>query len=622
MDYEKFFKLNQRPFKPTLEAKFFYRTEGFERLSALLQEEILPRVIFLLGAEGSGKSTFVKRLPKDVSEYTRMTPVLDPTVSFTDILRQALNFLGLGYKCPPSAKDEELLGFFQNAVDDSLNDGLCFVLAVDDADHLDDETLRDLLTLSRLDARWEGRVCLLLAGPLPDPRAQISSAPRAPGFGVQNNPQNYSPDYDQDYQWPPEELSPMATTVELKGLNLQETIEFVRHRLMAAGNLRELFSAEAFQTIKNLSHGYPRMINALAEKSLMTAWAAGKPLVTNSHVIQAKANFDKPIAINDQAAKSAAGSERLHHKVSKRSWISLLAAAFIVGIMVWLLWPSTKGQSLSTQQVAQNVVNEEIPLEPGPQATPSAEPVPEGVLGLPSLPPSVVKLPQTGVTLVVENGQKMARLWQGGLDGPGLKAEIAAPDFKDPGLYLVGRPGSRSPIIFRYPPKTELPRTAAVNLWKRVDNLLPQDILPLMVGPSSDLSKSVPNHSASNLSAFLDRWISAQTGKKSKDMADLYADSFSFFEPGHKPVSISKRNLRLTLESEAQAAGEIRLTISDPLIMLDPRDQNRAWIVFTLKYDSKLRHNIGLRTLILEKTRSKDWAIVAELWLKEETVKS
>jgi hypothetical protein len=56
--------------------------------------------------------------------------------------------------------------------------------------------------------------------------------------------------------------------------------------------------------------------------------------------------------------------------------------------------------------------------------------------------------------------------------------------------------------------------------------------------------------------------------------------------------------------------------------MLDPRNRDRAWIVFTLKYDSKLRHNIGLRTLVLEKTRPKDWSIVAELWLKEDTVKN
>ncbi|MDR2300912.1 MAG: hypothetical protein LBF38_02570 [Deltaproteobacteria bacterium] len=626
MDYEKFFKLDQRPFKPTLEAKFFYRTEGFEKLSALLQQDLLPPLILLLGDGGSGKSTFVKRLPREVSEFTRMAPILEPTVSFADILRQALNFLGLGFKCPPSARDEELLGFFQNAVDESLNDGLGFVLAVDDADKLDLETISDLLTLSRLDPRWEGRVCLLLAGPAPDSSKPAQREPsRTPGpnqnFG--HGPgQDQDQDQEPDYQWPPEELRQMALTVELKGLNLKETIEFVRHRLSAAGSAKELFTTEAFQSVKNLSHGHPGMINALAEKALMTAWASGKYLVTNSHVIQAKVNFDNPITVSDRAAKNAAGSGRQHHKISKRSWISLLSAALIVGVMAWLLWPSTKGLTQATQEIAQNEAHEALPLEPGPQATPSADPVPDGVLGLPSLPPSVVKLPQTGVTLVVENGQKMARLWQGGLDGPGLKAEIAAPDFKDPGLYLVGRPNSRSPIIFRYPPKTELPRTAAVNLWKRVETLLPQDILPLMVGPGPELAKSVPNVAASHLSGFLDRWISAQTDKKPQDMADLYAETFSFFEPGHKPVSISKTNLRLTLESEAQAAGEIRLTTSDPLIMLDPRDQNRAWIVFTLKYDSKLRHNIGLRTLIVEKTSSKDWAIVAELWLKEETVKS
>ncbi|MDR2367570.1 MAG: hypothetical protein LBF58_05585 [Deltaproteobacteria bacterium] len=600
MDYQKFFKLSQRPFKPTLEAKFFYRGAVFENLCDLLAEPFLPPLLILQGQEGSGKSTFVKRLPKAIAGRARMAPVLDPTASFADVLRQALTFLGLGFKCPPSARDEELLGFFQNAVNESINEGVGFVLAIDDADRLEPETLADLLTLSRLEPSWDGRFCLALAGPSGPGRAHRTEPP----------------------PWLPGDVAEGAVTVELRPLSLQETIDYVRSRLKAAGATREPFTGEALTTLRNLSHGLPMAINALAEKSLMAAWAAGKGLVTNAHVLQAKVNLDNAVTIDDQAAKGAAGSERLHHRISGRSWLSLMAAALIVGAMVWLLWPSPKGQNTASAEAGPQPAEEAAPLPPGPQATPSAEPAEDGSLGLPSIPPSIVRLPQTGVALVVENGQKMARLWQGGSSGPGLKAEIAAPDFKDPGLYLVGRPRSRSPIIFRYPPKTEIPKSSAAALWSRVDNLLPQDILPLMVGPGRDLAKPVPPSSLPKLQGFLDRWVSAQSGKKANEMADLYAENFTFFEPGRKPVAISRQNLRMTLESEAQSAGEITLATSEPLIMLDPRDHNRAWIFFTLKYDSKLRHNIGLRTLILENGGSKEWSIVAELWLKEETVKN
>jgi type II secretory pathway predicted ATPase ExeA len=618
MDYEEFFKLSQRPFKPTLEAKFFYQAKVFERLVKLLGCPDLPRLVLLVGLEGSGKSTLIKRLPKAISEASRMAPVLDQTANFADILRHALTFLGLGFKCPPSARDEELLGFFQNAVDDTAAKGLGFVLAIDDADRLDPETLNDLLTLSRLEDVWEGRFCLALASrpfdsDTGDGHDDVSLASR-PFDSDTGNGQKAATLASL------ESLAQEALVIEAKPLSLAETTEYISLRLAAAGATKEFFTIEALSAIQSYSQGLPRNINSLAEKSLMAAWASRKAIVNNHHVFQAKANLDKPETVNERAAKVAAGAERARHKISGRSWISLLSAAVIIGLMTWLLWPSAVGQS--TISIEANPLPDLQPIVQGPETTPSADPSPEGALGLPSIPPSIVKLPQGAVALVVENGQQMARLWQGGIRGPGLKAEISAPDFKEPGLYLVGRPKSPSPIIFRYPPEPDIPRAASERLWRRVETLLPQDILPLMVGPSLSLAQSVPPAIGAGLSDFLHKWSAAQKNKKPQDMANLYAETFAFFEPGHKPVAISRRNFRQTLESEALVSGEISLTTSDPLIMLDPRDQNRAWIVFTLKYDSKSRHNIGLRTLILEKKRSKEWSIVAELWLKDDLAKS
>ncbi|MDR1309428.1 MAG: AAA family ATPase [Deltaproteobacteria bacterium] len=587
MDYEEFFKLNDRPFKATLEAKFFYRGTVFENLCQILSGPRLPGLLLLRGHQGSGKSTLVRRLPQAVRDATRMAPVLDPSPRLGDILREALNFLGLGFKCPPSAREEELIGFFQNAVSEYVGQGLGLALAVDEAQDLDGETTSDLMALASLEPGWRGRVSLMLAGPSVD--------------------------------WPPPALQGLGQVVELAPFGLNETMDYVRFRLGAAGATRDLFSTEALTTLQSYSHGLARQINALADKALMTAWAAGKSQISNNHVIQAKASLDNPLTVDTRAAKVAAGSGRERHHVAGRSWPSLMAAILIVGAMVWLLWPSPDGPE---ETVAAEEAPDAGPQPMGPVATPAADPADEGSMGLPSLPTTILRLPQSTVALVVESGQRMARLWQGGLSGPGLKAEIAAPDIREPGLYLVGRPRSRTPIIFRYPPENDVPKAAADKLWQQVESMLPQDVLPLVVGRTQDLAEPVPQRPASSLAALLDKWTVAQRLKRAEDMAALYAESFSFFEPGRKPVSISRRNFRLTLESEAMGAGEVTLAISDPLIMLDPTDHGRAWAVFTLKYDSKLRHNIGLRTLILEKNRSNEWLIVAELWLKEDAVKN
>ncbi|MDR1677685.1 MAG: nuclear transport factor 2 family protein [Deltaproteobacteria bacterium] len=586
MDYKEFFNLNEHPFKPTLETKFFYPGEAFEELCQLLSAPQLPPILLLSGNLGSGRSTLIKRIPKAISETVKMSPVLNPGSKLGDIIRQSLTFLGLGFKCTPRIREEELIGFFQNAVTEYVNNGLNFILAVDDCEVLDDETLDDLLILTKLEPGWAGRVCLLLVCPA-------------------------------DY-CPPAEEAEQADVFLVKPFSFQESQNYIEQRMFAAGAIRSHFSPEALTALQSYSSGLPQKINTLADKSLMSAWAAGKNYITNGHVVQAKFNLDNPLTVDTKAAKGAAGSERIHHKISSRSWLSLLAAVLIVGAMVWLLWPTAKDEIVA--EVLPEELSDPEPILPGPEATPSADPAPSGGLGLPSLPPSVLNLPYNTSALVVETGQKLSRLWQGGNNRPGLKAEIAAPDFSEPGLYLIGRPKSRSAIVFRYPPGPSLPRTVAERLWRRVDSLLSQNILPLMVGSGENLAKTIPHTYGPKVKELFSLWVTAQKKKNAEQMTGLYAETFSFFEPGRKPVVIARHNFKYTLEAEFQASGEVRLTTSDPLIMIDPTNQDRAWAVFTLKYDSKIRHNIGLRTLIFEKNRSNEWLIVAELWLKEEIV--
>ncbi|MDR0356046.1 MAG: AAA family ATPase [Deltaproteobacteria bacterium] len=578
--------MTERPFKSTLEAKFFYRSYLFEELTDLLTTQELPSALVLKGPEGAGKSTLLKRLPQATKTTTRMAPILNPSSQLGDILREALNFLGLGQKCPPSVREESMIGIFQNAVNEFMAEGLNVVLAIDDAQNLDLETTSDLLALATLEPDWIGRFCLLLAGPAEN--------------------------------WPNRPIAGQVAEIAVPPLDMAQTIAYVLHRLRAAGATKHIFTAEALTSLQTYSNGLPSMMNVLAEKSLMTAWAAGKSLINQNHVIQAKGSLDNPLKIDVAAAKKAsAGSRRERGRISNRSWLFILSAVLLVGSFAWLLWPDAPSSDLEPVQAE---VVEDTPPPPGPDVTPAA-PAGSSPLGLPTVPPALVKLPHTNMALVADLGQPMARLWQGGLRSPGLKAEIALPDFKEPGLYLVGRPRSSYPIIFQYPPAQDIPRAASEKLWTQVESMLPQDVLPLIVADGPTLAKKVDPKTLTRLNDLVRQWTESQRQKNSDEMASLYADTFSFYEPGRRPLSISRRNFRLALESETVSAGEVGLTISEPIILLDPRDHGRAWTVFNLKYDSKLRHDTGLRTLIFQKSPSQDeWRIVAELWLKKESL--
>jgi hypothetical protein len=141
----------------------------------------------------------------------------------------------------------------------------------------------------------------------------------------------------------------------------------------------------------------------------------------------------------------------------------------------------------------------------------------------------------------------------------------------------------------------------------------------MMVGKPAALAKGAPPDAAAEIARRVSAWTKAQEYKLAEDMAGLYAESFQYYEPGRPPLSIDRRDFKAAMESESRSAGEVALAVSDPLVMVDPEARNRAWAVFTLKYDSKIRHDAGLRTLIFERSPfGGQWLIVAELWLKED----
>ncbi|MDR2611844.1 MAG: AAA family ATPase [Deltaproteobacteria bacterium] len=618
MDYETFFSLRERPFKSALAPRFFFPGPAFARLASLLAGEggPPPRLIVVTGGRGSGKTSLLASLvPPLLPDSIHVAAVLRGAVTLSGILSEALNSMGLMGRLPPGAPEETLLGFFQNAVSELVASGATAALAVDDAQLLGRETLADLPGLMAIEPSWAGRTSLILCG--------------TEGVGF------------------PGALPEGAELVEIPPLTPAETGRYVSFRLKAAGARRDPFTPGAVAALHALSRGLPGDLNPLAERSLMTAWSLGRKDITSSHVGRAAEGLSGPPPVPDEAAGRAAGGSRQRggRPRGKPRLLALGLAAALLFSGWFLLRPGAAGPGRLavwgppadpsggpgaalpgriTVDPAGSGLEDPAPGQgagPAPaaeSATPAAVPSPEDDLALPSPPPALLSLPRNSLVLVVDGALGMARLWQGSLKGPGLKAEISPPDIRRPGLYLVGRPQSRTPLIFQYPPAREIPREAGISLWRQVEAHLPQDILPLMAGEGPDLRRSIPDGLGGTIRGRLRGWIQAQEYKLPDNMAALYAERFRFFEPGSPDRTIDREQFRTALASELRSSGDVKLTASEPLILLDPRDHNRAWAVFNLKYDSRLRHDLGQRTLIFEKPRlGGDWLVTAELWVKE-----
>ncbi len=74
----------------------------------------------------------------------------------------------------------------------------------------------------------------------------------------------------------------IALRYHLAGMDLAETIDYVKHHLRLAGRSDQLFSDDAVALIHQTSRGIPRAINNLAIQALIAAYVDGKGIIDES----------------------------------------------------------------------------------------------------------------------------------------------------------------------------------------------------------------------------------------------------------------------------------------------------------------------------------------------------
>lgn len=609
MDYLKHFNLSDRPFKNTYDGRFFFRSQAAETVFSALRDESCPTLVHLKGSDKVGKTSILRRLAPELRDTFKVIVWLNPHLNLSEMLRQALTDLGHSHKFTPQTPEEELLGYFQNTVSEALNDGFRLLLAVDNADELTPEFLSELYGLMELESHWRGKVMLLLCG-------------------------------STDQPWPmvPDVLLEIKE-LALPPLDAREAEEYVLSRLKAAGG-SGCFSRGALRDLWEYGRGRPETINQLAERGLIAAWSAGRREVGPGQLKAARTSLDSPLTLNRQAldqaargraARPASPPARLSSQGQSFRPLAILLVLAMAGVFFFIQSPNSEPEAAPAPDQEYLALSEQEPDDPPEALTPAGDnQIPEaaGVMAptTDALPPQILSLPQGAVALVINQDQATlnGRLWRGGVNGPGKKSEISAPKFKHQGLYLFGRPRSQDPLIFQYPPARDVPLAEAKAIWPLVATLLPQNILPVMVLPGSGYTKSQNTEIEETVGKKVRAWVQYQQYRFPDSMAGLYSSSFQFFELGRQPRTVKREDFRRALNSELSTSGEVSLTVSQPLIMQDPGQPDLVWAVFNVKYESKLRNDMGLRVLIFEKgglLSQDNWLIVAELWLPEKSLR-
>ena len=242
--YKEFYGFPDYPFSLTPDLRFlFLAISHYEALASMVAGVRERKGITLItGEPGTGKTTLIYALLKDLSEKIKTAFVYHTTIDFPDLLKEALQDLGVrshGNSLP------ELLSLFGQYLQERLAQDETVAIIVDEAQNLGVEVIRNLLGLSQRDSSAAKLVQIVLVGQT-DLEAKLDS----------QELQAFS--------------SQIAIRRRIRPLNPKECAEYIDHRLKVVGSSSaKIFTPEAIDQISRFSGGIPRIINILCDNALM-----------------------------------------------------------------------------------------------------------------------------------------------------------------------------------------------------------------------------------------------------------------------------------------------------------------------------------------------------------------
>ena len=215
--------------------------------------------ILLTGEVGAGKTTMIHALLEGLDTNIQYVYLSNPLFSVKDFVSY-LAYSVFKKKVQINSKADFLIQF-EGFLKEQLQHQKTFVLIIDEAQKLSFELLEEIRLLSNMETADEKLINIFLVG---------------------------QPELNEMLNRP--ECRPLLQRISIryhiKALDFKGTWEYISTRLKIAGgeNGERIISKEVARAIYQYSGGYPRLINILADNSLLLGYSKGETRLTPAMV--------------------------------------------------------------------------------------------------------------------------------------------------------------------------------------------------------------------------------------------------------------------------------------------------------------------------------------------------
>ena len=254
-----YFGLDWHPLGRTTPREAIYRHRGYKEAHSRLNYTVeLDGLAVLLAESGCGKSLLLSELADGLqTDGWRVHYFAHATVGPFSLVNVLANKVGVA---PRRSRGETAMALCDALLENERH----HLLVIDEAHRMPDASMEDLRLLTIADFDRQSPFLLLLAG-------QLALDDRLA------EPTHYALDQR------------VTAFARLLPLSPEETVEYLRYRLAAAGAVkRPVFEDGAIEAIHEATGGVPRRINNLATAALIVAAARGHKLVTSQDVADAR----------------------------------------------------------------------------------------------------------------------------------------------------------------------------------------------------------------------------------------------------------------------------------------------------------------------------------------------